>query len=213
MSSPAASDPTPGAAGPRERFAVPVRKMVGLGLALVLLAGCDDKQVLVQAEPEPSASVQAPNSADLLFADMMVVHHGQAVRMSKSLIAKPGVTERPRLIAEFIAHDQQREIDETNAWLVAWGRPAADPADPVIAQLHSGGGHGMVAEKKLQAAEKAAAPEATRLFLTLMIEHHAGMVTMARAVLKDGANVYIHGLAKHIINEQTAEIDAMQALL
>jgi uncharacterized protein (DUF305 family) len=194
---------------------VPVRKMVGLGLALILLAGCDDKQALAKAPPAPSPSVQAPNSADVLFADMMVVHHAQAVRMSKSLIAKPGLTERPRLIAEFIAHDQQREIDETNAWLVAWGRPAADPADPVITSLHGSGGsgHGMVPEKDLRAAEKAPTAEATRLYLTQMIEHHAGMVTMARAVLEDGANVYIHGLAKHIINEQTAEIDAMRALL
>ncbi|MEV4708800.1 DUF305 domain-containing protein [Actinoplanes sp. NPDC049316] len=157
-----------------------------------------------------AATVAAPTSADLEFAQMMVVHHAQAVRMSRALVAKPGVPERVRLIADFIAHDQQREIDETNAWLDAWGGAHASAG-----HHHAGGGSaGMLTEAQLRQLDAATGPAAGRMFLRLMIEHHTGAITMARALLDgDGRNVYTHGMAKHVINEQTAENDAMRALL
>jgi uncharacterized protein (DUF305 family) len=46
-----------------------------------------------------------------------------------------------------------------------------------------------------------------------MITHHTGAITMSKSVLESGANVYVHGLATHVINEQSAENDAMRALL
>jgi len=167
-----------------------------------------------EPRPQPVAAgatgaVTGPSTADLEFARMMVVHHEQAVRMSRGLVAKPGVPERVRLIADFIAHDQQREIDETNAWLDAWGAGASPHA-------HGGAddSHGMLTEDQLRRLEAATGAAASRLFLELMIEHHTGAITMARSLL-DGAgrNVYTHGLAKHVINEQSAENDAMRALL
>ncbi|MGA5305742.1 DUF305 domain-containing protein [Nucisporomicrobium flavum] len=154
-----------------------------------------------------AATVAAPSTADLEFARMMVAHHEQAVRMSRALVAKPGVPERVRLIADFIAHDQQREIDETNAWLDAWGGAHAGHA-------HAGGSDGMLTDAQLRGLDAAAGPQASRMFLRLMIEHHTGAITMARSLLDgDGRNVYTHGMAKHVINEQTAENDAMRALL
>jgi uncharacterized protein (DUF305 family) len=153
------------------------------------------------------AAVTAPSAADLEFARMMAVHHAQAVRMSRGLVEKPGVPERVRLIADFIAHDQQREIDEMTAWLQAWGQPASG-------HTHGGASHGMLTEKQLRELDEATGAAASKLFLRLMIEHHTGAITAARSLLDGGGrNVYTHGLAKHVINEQTAENDAMRALL
>ncbi|GAA2513152.1 DUF305 domain-containing protein [Winogradskya humida] len=177
-----------------------------LAVALVLaLTGLAVSFVNATPENKPaSASVVAPSGADVHFAQMMVDHHEQAVRMSRALIAKPQVPERIRLIADFVAHDQQREIDETNAWLSAWGAPPPSP----------GPGHGMLTEAQLTSLDQASTADAPAIFLRLMIEHHEGAITMSRSLL-DGptGNVYVHGLAKHVINEQTAEIDAMRALL
>ncbi|MEU7903582.1 DUF305 domain-containing protein [Actinoplanes sp. NPDC049118] len=164
-----------------------------------------------------SSSVAAPSGIDVHFAGMMIVHHAQAVRMSRELVAKPGVPERVRLIAEFIARDQQREIDETNAWLTAWGEQPVDAAGPDGTGIHAGAdaaAHGMLTEARLRELDRAEGGKAANLFLRLMIEHHRGAITMSRSLLDAGGrNVYIHGMAKHVIREQTAENDAMRALL
>jgi uncharacterized protein (DUF305 family) len=159
------------------------------------------------ARPTPvAASAAAPSGVDVHYAQMMVDHHQQAVRMSRTLIGKGQVPERIRLIADFVAHDQQRETDEMNAWLTAWGEPpSTSPA---------GAGHGMLTEAQMSELDRADAHDAATVYLRLMIEHHAGAIAMSRALLDGPAgNVYIHGLAKHVINEQTAEVDAMRALL
>ncbi|WP_306207071.1 DUF305 domain-containing protein [Actinoplanes sp. RD1] len=176
--------------------------------AAVLALSTRDGQAPSAAAPAPvaaPASVAAPSGADVHYAQMMADHHGQAVRMSRALLAKPGVPERIRLIADFIAHDQQREIDETNAWLAAWNAPPARAA---------GAMPGMLSEAQLGSLDRAGTGEATGLFLRLMIDHHEGAIDMSRTLLAGGGtNVYIHGLAKHVINEQTAEIDSMRSLL
>lgn len=162
-----------------------------------------------------SAAATPPNGTDLLFATMMVSHHAQAVRMSRTLLSKPEVPERVAAIARFIAADQQREIDEMNAWLQAWGRAPVDPDDPAVARQHgaAAASHGMLTEAQLTEAAAAAAPAATRLYLQQMIEHHVGAITMARSVLDAGRNVYVRNLARHIINEQSSENDAMRRIL
>jgi len=208
---------------------VPLRRLsLTLALVLAATAGCGPGRTTATPAPSTAApstagpraaavasTVTPPNGVDVIFAQMMVLHHAQAVQLSRTLLARPGTTERVARIADFIAHDQQREIDETNAWLVAWGRPAVDPADPAIARLHGGdpAAHGMLSEAQVRELETAPPATATHLFLRRMIEHHTGAITMARSVLEVGVNAYVRNLAKHVINEQTAENDAMRALL
>lgn len=173
------------------------------GLTVLFLHTRDDDRPQLTA-----ASTAGPSGADVHFAQMMVTHHEQAVRMSRALIAKGEVPERIRLIAEFIVHDQQREIDETNAWLNAWGQQPAAASGPADA------GHGMLTEAQLSELDRARLPEAGPLYLRLMIEHHRGAITMSSSLLDGGkSNAYLHTLAKHVINEQSGEIDAMRALL
>lgn len=168
-------------------------------------------------QPAVAVSVAAPTGADVHYAQMMVVHHEQAVRMSRTLIAKGDVPERIRLIAEFIAKDQQREIDQTKDWLTAWDRPTAAPTPPGSAPAPArspAAEHGMLTEAQLGELDRADTRTAPAVFLRLMIEHHRGAIVVSRSLL-DGTdgNVHIRSLAKHVINEQTAENDAMSALL
>jgi len=199
---------------------VRVRRLTGsLLIVLAAVAGCDTNPAPRSAGPAPVAAQAglaraAPNGVDLLFAKMMVAHHAQAVQMSRTLLTKQGVPERAQNIARYIEQDQQREIDQMNEWLQAWGRPPVDAGDPLIKQLHGdGAGHGMLTDAQLAEIAQAAPAAATGLYLRHMIEHHRGAITMARSALEDGTNVYIRGLAKHIINEQTSENDAMRELL
>ncbi|GIE86121.1 DUF305 domain-containing protein [Actinoplanes regularis] len=178
--------------------------VLALAAVTVVLLRTGDRDV--EKQQVASESVAAPSGTDVHYAQMMVAHHEQAVRMSRTLIAKGDVPERIRLIAEFIVHDQQREIDQTNDWLTAWNQPAGTP--------EGGSAHGMLTQAQLDELDRADARTAAPVFLRLMIEHHRGAITMSRSLLDGpGGNAYIHSLAKHVVNEQTAENDAMTALL
>ncbi|MFC4067390.1 DUF305 domain-containing protein [Actinoplanes subglobosus] len=186
------------------RFAA-VLSIAATGLTVFLLR---DTGTAEPAQPVAAVpAVAAPSAVDEHFARMMVTHHEQAVGMSRTLIAKGDVPERVRLIAEFIARDQQREIDLTNEWLTAWGRPPIGPAEV-------GAEHGMLTAAQLAELDRADVRTAPAVFLRLMIEHHRGAIAMSRSLLDaDGGNAYIRSMAKHVINEQSAENDAMTALL
>jgi uncharacterized protein (DUF305 family) len=181
------------------RFAA-VLSLVATGLAVFALR---DARTAEPVGPE----TPGPTAVDEHYARMMVAHHEQAVGMSRTLIAKGEVPERVRLIAEFIARDQQREIDLTNEWLTAWDRPVTGPVD-------AGAEHGMLTAAQVGELARADVRAAPAVFLRLMIEHHRGAITMSRSLLDgDGGNAYIRSMAKHVINEQTAENEAMTALL
>ncbi|MCU7729335.1 DUF305 domain-containing protein [Actinoplanes sp. KI2] len=181
-----------------------------LAVALVLVATTAAVVALGRghhAAPKPRSAAQAqtavPDAADADYAQMMIAHHAQAVRMSKDLLGRPGVPDRIADIARFIVADQEREIDQLTAWLTAWH------LDP-----DSAAGHGMLAPADLTRLAKAPTAEAVPLYLRLMIKHHQGAIDMSRGLLNGGGqNVFIHRVAKHVINEQTAENSAMTALL
>ena len=184
-----------------------VSRLLVLLAAGLLVTGCSAGVQPPPAPPPvpvaPPVSVAPPNGVDFVFAEQMVVHHAQAVSMSRTLLTRPGVPERVQDIARFIVQDQQGEADRMTAWLQAWNRPPAAAAD------HAG--HGMLTDSQL--AGFATAPDPARVYLTLMIEHHDGAIFMARSALETGDNAFIRGLAKHIVNEQTAENDSMRELL
>jgi uncharacterized protein (DUF305 family) len=182
-----------------------------LAVALVLLVTAAAVAALTRDHQPPHSprlaaqtEVTVPSAADADYAQMMIAHHAQAVRMSKDLLGRPGVPDRIADIARFIVADQQREIGQLNAWLTAWHR-TADPTHE----------HGMLTPADLTRLRQAPTAQAVPLFLRLMIKHHEGAITMSRSLLDgvDQRNVFIHSVAKHVINEQTAENDAMKALL
>jgi uncharacterized protein (DUF305 family) len=177
--------------------------LVLLATAALVVAFTRGHHALPRPELAAQAAASAPNAADTDYAQMMIAHHAQAVTMSQDLLARPGVPDRIADIARFIVADQKREIDQLTAWLVAW-------------HLDTTGGHehGMLDAADLAQLDKAAPDQAVPLYLRLMIKHHRGAIDMSWGLLKGGGtNVFIHSVAKHVINEQTAENTAMNSLL
>jgi uncharacterized protein (DUF305 family) len=74
-------------------------------------------------------------------------------------------------------------------------------------------GGGTMTQAEKEALEKASGDEAARLFLTGMIKHHQGAITMAERELDNGQNPEVKHLAQDIITAQKAEIDKMNQLL
>jgi len=147
--------------------------------------------------------------ADVMFAQMMIPHHEQAIEMSDLILAEDGVSPEVVELAEQITAAQGPEIEQMESWLEEWGVPA------MRGDGHGamGGMGGMLSEAEMDALEAADGAEAERLFLEGMIEHHEGAIAMAEQHQENGENAEALELTASIIVSQTAEIEQMQQLL
>ncbi|MEX5632924.1 DUF305 domain-containing protein [Parafrankia sp. FMc2] len=152
------------------------------------------------------------NDADVMFAQMMIPHHQQAVKMAE---LAPGRAADPAVLtlAQQIGTAQTPEIETMTGWLAAWGRPTAMPG----AGGH-GGGHGtddrgMMSEDDMAALQTASGPNFDRMFLEMMIRHHGGAIAMVLIEQRNGRFPDAVALARTIESTQAAEVETMKGLL
>ncbi|MUM19133.1 DUF305 domain-containing protein [Mycobacterium sp. CBMA271] len=154
-----------------------------------------------------TASPSDHNDADVTFAQQMIMHHQQAVEMSK---LTEGRTANPVVLdlAKNIETAQQPEIDTFTEWLKNWGKP-------VMPEGHDPAGHmpGMVDTPVLDGMKTLNGEAFDQLWLQSMIAHHQGAIAMANAELSGGQYPAAKQLAQQIIDNQQPEIDTMQGLL
>jgi len=137
---------------------------------------------------------------DLMFAQMMIPHHEQAIEMS-DLALQNSNNAVIRDLATKISGEQAPEIALMKSWSDS--------------QMGSQMGHmmnGRLSDDEIRELEKAQGAEFDRLFLEGMIKHHEGAIDMAEDV-KDSTNQEVAKLAKSIISSQRAEIEYMKELL
>ncbi|MCB8904543.1 MULTISPECIES: DUF305 domain-containing protein [unclassified Streptomyces] len=158
--------------------------------------------------PEEAAKLlpdQSPNSADFAYAQMMIVHHRQALTMT-ALAPQRAASAQVKGVAERIAAAQKPEIGAMEGWLKNNGGP----------REQAGHDHhsmpGMASEAQLKQLGNAKGKAFDELFLKLMITHHEGAVTMAAEVLSEGNNVLVEEMANDVIAQQSAEIGRMRGL-
>jgi uncharacterized protein (DUF305 family) len=72
---------------------------------------------------------------------------------------------------------------------------------------------GMMSSAQMDALKNADGVEASKLFLTGMIKHHQGALTMAQDEIKNGQSADAIALAKSILDSQRKEIDTMNQIL
>ena len=163
-----------------------------------------------------SAKAGAPapgphNAADVTFATDMIPHHGQALEMAKLALAKATNPEVKQL-AKAIEGAQTPEITTMTGWLKGWNQPVPDAS---MGGMDMGGMSmpGMMSSADTAKLKAATGAAFDRLWLTQMIAHHRGAVTMARTELSAGQNGDAKALAQSIIAGQSSEIDKMTKLL
>ncbi|MEW1981843.1 DUF305 domain-containing protein [Citricoccus sp. NPDC079358] len=149
------------------------------------------------------------NDADVMFAQMMLPHHEQAVEMSEMLLAKDDVPAEVADFAQRVIEAQGPEIERMNAMLTAWD---AEPMAEMEGMDH-GGMSGMMSEEDMAALEEAQGTEAARLYLDQMTAHHEGAVDMAQDQVDNGQNPQAVALAEQVITAQEAEIAEMEQML
>ena len=189
----------------RTRLAVVA--VAALGLLLAGCGGSHDMDDMGMASPSGTSGASA---ADVMFAQMMIPHHQQAVEMSTLAETRASSPEIKQLAAE-IKGAQQPEIDQMTAWLEEWGMPVMSGMDA----MGEHGGHGMsgmLTDEQLQQLVDAQGPEFDRLFAEFMILHHEGAIDMAEDVA-DSKDPRVAALAAAIITTQAEEIAQMRAFL
>lgn len=181
-----------------------------------LLVACGSQASAPTTSARTGGAVATPaaahNDADTTFAQMMIIHHEGAVEMA-DLAEKTAESSGVRSLASRIKGAQGPEIDQMRGWLQEWGEPAPEDSDM------TGMGHGgmdmggLDQQAAMEELEKLTGRNFDQRFLTLMIQHHEGAITMARQQIADGENEAAIGLAEAIVSAQEKEIAEMQGLL
>lgn len=146
------------------------------------------------------------NQADVMFAEMMIPHHEQAIEMAQLASTRASSADVKALAAQIQAA-QQPEIDEMKGWLASWGVPT----------MPNNTGHnmpgGMMNNDDMAKLEGLSGAEFDREFLTAMTTHHQGAIDMAEAEQANGSYEPAKTMAANIIRTQTDEINKMAELL
>lgn len=156
-----------------------------------------------------TAAAGSFNRQDVLFAQMMAAHHLQAVEMADVVLKKTGINPKITALATTIKNEQKPEIDEMNGWLTSWG---SKPVTDSMSGMGMGSGSGMMSMDDMTALADASGAKASKLFLSGMITHHTGAITMAQTEIKNGKSGDAIKLANSIITSQTAQIAEMEKL-
>jgi uncharacterized protein (DUF305 family) len=186
--------------------------------ALAISTGCSSSNVSehpaghspsssATAAPSATAAAEAHHDADVTFAQHMIPHHTQAIEMSDTLLAKQGIDPRVTQLADQIKAAQGPEIQQMQGWLTQWGTPPMSGHGDMAAMS------GMMSEQDMSALKDAKGVGAGKLFLTQMIAHHQGAITMAQNEIKDGQYPPAVAMAHAIVTSQQQEIDTMKGIL
>lgn len=176
---------------------------------------------MTPAEQARADSGRMPyTAADVHFISGMVHHHAQAIVMAgwaQTHDARPDV----KVLAQRIDVAQRDEIAFMQRWLRERHQDVPDPLE------HYSMGHdmadmkmemmpGMLTPEQMKQLDAARGPEFDRLFLTFMIQHHQGAITMVDQLFASpgaGQELYIFRFASDVNADQTTEIERMRLML
>ena len=143
------------------------------------------------------------SGSDIMFAQMMIPHHQQAVDMST--LAETHTTNPELLaLAKQIKDAQAPEIEQMTGWI--------NNANASMDMGHDMGMGGMLSDSDMAALAAANGPAFDKLYLEGMIGHHEGALHMAQMVI-DSNNAEAKTLGENIVTSQTAEIAQMKKML
>lgn len=137
------------------------------------------------------------------FLAMMIPHHQMAVEMARIALDRARDAEVKKM-ARAVITDQEKEIGRMRAWYRDWY--GTDP--PQIGMS----GAMMMMGMSGDMGELESTKEPDRVFLRMMIPHHAGALLMADAVLAGSPRAEVADLAIAIVAAQSTEIGDMQRI-
>jgi uncharacterized protein (DUF305 family) len=158
--------------------------------------------------------------ADVRFMTGMIPHHAQAVLIAR-WAATHGARPDVHILCERIIVGQGDEITTMQEWLRERGEKVPDASATHLTMSMGGTQHdmlmpGMLNARELAQLDSARGPEFDRLFLTFMIRHHEGALSMVDALFGSpgaGQDEIVFKFASDVYADQSTEIDRMQKML
>jgi uncharacterized protein (DUF305 family) len=169
-------------------------------------------------------------SAAAGFARDMQVHHNQGVELAL-IIRDETSNEVIRGLAYDIATTQAQQSGQMYGWLSSWNLSQAGSEESMTWMTRptlTGEGHnhgtagahqpgdpmpGLATAAQIAELKTLTGVDAEKYFLELMIAHHEGAITMAKAALDRTEERVVVDLATGIVSSQSSEIEYMQGLL
>ena len=213
------------------------RRNLAALLAAAAVAACSSAQGAVQTAPSPrpggepgaltgiakaqADSVRYPyTEADIHFMSGMISHHAQAVVMAR-WAPSPGAGPAVRTLCDRIINAQTDEIALMQQWLRDRRQPVPEPSPNGMKMMMGGMEHvmlmpGMLSEAQMKQLDEARGTEFDRLFLSFMIQHHRGAVSMVQDLFGSygaGLDQLVFKFASDVNIDQTTEITRMEKML
>jgi len=176
-------------------------------------------QPMTPAEQARLDSGRMPfTAADVKFMQGMIHHHAQAVVMA-GWAESHGARSDVRILAQRIDVAQRDEMGFMQRWLRERHEEVPDPLE------HYAMGHdmpamqmmpGMLTTQQMAQLDSARGPDFDRLFLTFMIQHHQGAITMVDQLFASpgaGQELYVFRFASDVNADQNTEIERMRLML
>jgi uncharacterized protein (DUF305 family) len=209
----------------------PLAAALALGL-VGATAGVPALGAQTPAAVAAARSAKGYTQADVEFMQGMIGHHAQALVMA-AMAPTHGASERVSLFCRKVMRSQRDEIELMETWLRDRGERVPDTTGAHVdahadahAGMHAGmtmdmSDHamlmpGMLTPAQLARLDSARGPEFDRLFLTFMIQHHEGALTMVARLFDTGGagqEPEIFGYATGVDADQRAEIERMRQML
>lgn len=174
----------------------------------------------------PYTERYAWTEADARFMSSMIGHHAQAIEMAR---LAPERTQTPsiRTLADRITNAQADEIATMQTWLRDRGQPVPEATAAAHHAGHGTGEHaetgpghslmpGMLTPEQMAQLRQSTGAEFDRLFLTYMIQHHRGAVSMVEQLFGThgaGQDETVFKFASDVNVDQATEIARMQRML
>ena len=203
--------------------------------AILALAACGGQGAARSTVPAPksaggeSAAIAqakadsiryAYTAADVHFMQGMIGHHSQAIVMA-GWAPSHGASSSVRILCERIINAQQDEIVTMQTWLTDRHQTVPEAKAGPMKMMVNGKEQemlmpGMLTAEQMHQLDLARGPAFDKLFLTDMIQHHKGAVSMVQDLFGTyGAaqDEVIFKFANDVNVDQTTEIARMEKML
>jgi uncharacterized protein (DUF305 family) len=191
-------------------------RSLGIGLVMALtFAGCggsamSDMKDVANSTIDAAKDAIGFNDDDVMFAQMMIPHHEQAIEMADiALDPLVGASDAVKKLATRIKSAQDPEITKMKAFLTSW----KERLTPDSGMNHGDSMSGMLSADAMKKLSSLRGAEFDRAWMSGMIAHHEGAIEMAKEVLKTGKDAAVKTLANLVATAQDSEILEMKKLL